>query len=316
MNKIYLTVSTFIVVFLALAIANAPKNHHLIGNYQASPMPIIQDNDPYTSLIKCGPPEAHRGSEFRRYLAASVLITHDNVGGSGTIVYYDRTKNEAYVASCGHLWDGTGQSAAELQFRPLNCKIGVWYHNDVKLPKARTYNATVVFWNKTDGFDTSLLKFTPDWKPDYFPIAPLNYNLVAGNHMHSCGCDGGSEVARYDVEIVGYRKRNDQSMNPPVDLVTIRNSPRPGRSGGGLLSEDGYYVATCWGTSKPDGSGIGVFTPLRSIHQVYAKNGYGWLLNISKGWAHKLPIIDKNNPQNTYDSDYIKYPNNSISIPR
>jgi hypothetical protein len=291
----------------------------MIGNYNVSPdviaMPIIQDTDPYTSFIRCGIPQAHREQEFVKFLSASVMIRCHDCSGSGTIVYYDESRNEAYVASCGHLWEGTGQSAVELQSRPLNCKIAVWYQNEIKLQKAKEYNATVVFWNRTDGYDTSLLKFTPDWKPAYFPIAPINYGIIAGTHMHSCGCDSGSEVARYDVEIVGYRRRKD-TLNSPIDLVTIKNSPRPGRSGGGLLSDDGYYVATCWGTSKVDGSGIGVFTPLKSIHAIYAKNGYSWLLNISQGLAHKLPILDQNNPQNDYNSDYIRYPNNGISIPR
>jgi hypothetical protein len=111
------------------------------------------------------------------------------------------------------------------------------------------------------------------------------------------------------VEIVGPRGN---------DLITTKNSPRPGRSGGGLLSNDGYYIATCWGTSDTTGGGgIGYFTPLSSIHQIYKSNGYGWLLEVNNIWARKIPILDVNNPQGTYPKDYVPIPDsNGFSVPR
>lgn len=44
--------------------------------------------------------------------------------------------------------------------------------------------------------------------------------------LNSCGCDAGSEVALYDVYFEEFRGN---------DLITSKNSPRPGRSGGDYL---------------------------------------------------------------------------------
>ncbi len=277
----------------------APPNSDVIR------MPLVEDTDPYTSNLWWGAPRPDRGPEFRKYLASSLKIRARGSSGSGTIIYYDPRTREAYVASCGHLFPGT-RSASE---GGLNCSVITWYHNNTKLSQPKEYPAQALFWSNQRGYDSSLIKFKPDWIPNYFPIAPLDYKIAPGRHFHSVGCDGGREVARYDVEIVGYRGS---------DLITTRNSPRPGRSGGGLLSDDGYYVGTCWGTSDTSGGGgIGYFTPLKSIRHVYKNNGYDWLLNVANLWARRIPIYDRNNPQGQYPQDYVPIPGpESFLIPR
>lgn len=246
-------------------------------------------------------PTEQRGPEFRKFLAASVKIGVSGGSGSGTIVYYDPEKNLAYVATCGHLWSSGTMSAEEGKKRNLTCKIIIWYQNDKKLEAPKTYTANVVFYSYLRGADSALVTFTPDWTPEYFPFAPANYEYKKGVHAHSCGCDGGNEVAHYDVEMIGVEYK---------DLVTIRNGPRPGRSGGGLMDDNGFYIGTCWGTEFRDGSGRGYFTPLSVIHQVYGGNGYNFLLNLQPGGsvARQIPIRDRNTPQGNYPKDYIILP--------
>ncbi len=267
------------------------KSIHPLDN-----MPLVQN--PQVNYQGGLAPVEERGPEYRKWLAASVKIRVSGASGSGTIVYYDRTKNKAYVASCGHLRSGS-QSFQEGRGRA--CKVETWYHNDKKLSESKIYDAEVLFWSNHPGPDTSLIVFTPDWEPNYFPIAPLDHQIPVGKRVHSCGSDGGRESAHYDVEIVGIQGKN---------LVTEYTSPRPGRSGGGLMDER-YYSATCWGTSDYDGSGIGYFTPLSGIHSYWSANGHSWLLNISPsgGLAQELPIVDHNNPQGRYPKDYIVVPN-------
>jgi hypothetical protein len=91
------------------------------------------------------------------------------------------------------------------------------------------------------------------------------------------------------------------------DLVTTENSPRPGRSGGGLMTEN-FYVGICWGTSSYSGDGNGFFTPLSTIRQYNKQNGYGWLNEVNISWARMIPIKDRNNPQGEYPKDYIPLP--------
>jgi len=260
-------------------------------------MPIIT---PLSNFHGFSPIE-NRGKEFRKWLAPSVKIAVSGGSGSGTIVWYDSIKNTAYVATCGHLWSPGVMTAKDGKKRELTCKIVTWYHNETKLDQPKTYNAKVIFYSYVQGVDTALVTFEPDWTPTYFPIAPSNYKYQSGSTMHSCGCDGGDEVAHYDVEVVGLERST---------LTTIRNSPRPGRSGGGLM-DDKYYIATCVMTSDVNGNGEGYFTPLEVIHKFFSSNGYEFLLKVRHGsdLASKIRIIDMNLKQQKYTSDYILLPN-------
>jgi hypothetical protein len=242
-------------------------------------------------------PVPQRGEEFREYLSASVQIDTEHSYGSGTIIYYDEKSNTAYVASCGHLWDG---SMSYEKRKDKNCQIVVWYHGNKKLSSPKKYKAKILFYRNERGYDISLITFKPDWKPDYFPIAPENYEIKSNSRYHSLGCDNGKEVAHYDVEIIDINK---------TDIVTRFNSPRPGRSGGGLLSTDGYYIGTCWGTSDYSGKGYGYFVPIEHVIEQYKKENLGWLVSISRpSPARKIPIVDINNSQGKYLEEYIPLP--------
>jgi hypothetical protein len=245
------------------------------------------------------PPVEQRGVEFRRFLSTSVKIQVQGGSGSGTIIYYDEEKNLAYVASCGHLWNNGVVSAEDAKKKNIKCKIVVWYKNDKKLEKTEQFDAKLLFYSHTNEIDTSLLVFSPNWKPEYLSIAPINYKYKFNSTAHSCGCDGGSEVAHYEVKLL---ELND-------DIVTIKNSPRPGRSGGGLFDEN-FYIGTCWGTQYVDGSGNGYFTPIKDIHSFWSKQkGYEFLLTGRMNLKAKLiPVVNKNEPNVQYTQDYILAP--------
>ena len=68
-------------------------------------------------------PVEQRGIEFRKWLAPSVKIAVADGSGSGTIVYYDYSKNIAYVATCGHLWPSGVMNVDEGKKRNIKCKV-------------------------------------------------------------------------------------------------------------------------------------------------------------------------------------------------
>jgi hypothetical protein len=263
------------------------------------PMPKV-DNDPFATMAWGGVPQEQREEWTRRWLAVSVKIQVANSSGSGTIVYYNRQDGWAYVQSCGHLWGGN-MSAEQGQARRLTCKVVTWYQNEKKLPQPVSYQAEVLFYSNTSGFDSSLVRFKPDWDATYMPIAPADFKLAEGVRLHSCGCDGGREVAHYDVRFLSYSGE---------DIVTTENSPRRGRSGGGLMTDD-MFVGVCSRSSDPDGTigkGNGYFTGLRAVRYNNERNGYGWLNDGATNWARRIPIIDRNSPQRVYPKDYIPLP--------
>jgi len=270
-------------------------------------MPIVE-NDPYAHLAANVAPVPKRGIEYRKWLQASVRIRVSYASGSGTIVYYDDKTGWAYIQTCGHLWGGmkSNMSAEEGKRRKEKCRINVFYHNEKKLDQPKTYSADVLYYNNRGGpgggHDCALIRFKPDWKPNYFPIAPSDYRYKPGSMLHSTGCDGATEAAHYDVRVIGF---SNSSQFP--SLVTTENSPRPGRSGGGLMN-DSYFVAICWGTSDRSGNGNGFFTPLSTVRYYNEKNGFGWLNDVGSSLARQIPIKDRNNPQRRYEPDYIPLP--------
>lgn len=225
-----------------------------------------------------------RGPEYAKYLSPGAKITVSGGSGSGTIIYYDELDNTAYVATCGHLWPAGVLKNKDAKIKKLKCYLTFWYKNGTKLDMPIKYEGEVLFYSFTQGCDTALVKFNPDFKPNYFRIAPKDYIYKKGASVHSIGCDGAREIAHYDMEILGVRGNN---------LIAIKNSPRPGRSGGGLIDENGLYIGTCWGTTSMDGDGEGFFTPLSTIYSFWKENNFGHIL-INKD-AQKIKVYDSIN---------------------
>lgn len=295
MKRISITILPTLLIILVLFGLNFNYKNDLTINKWApqndvARTPIVFDFKNHKNVIYCSSPKEQRDEQYKKFLASSVKIVANNAGGSGTIIYYNAKENWAYVISCGHLFSGNKNYNPNLKEK---AKIITWYKNNKKLEEPVKYEAEVLFWSNERGYDCSLLRFKPDYEPNYFPIAQVNFNYSKKMILNSLGCDGGKEVARYEVEFVEIRE---------LDLVTAKNSPRPGRSGGGLLTDSKLLVGICWGTSdKTSGNGFGYFTPLSSIHKVLTKNKHEWLLKIIKVYNW-----DKN--QEEYDLDLIPMP--------
>lgn len=253
--------------------------------------PILED----ASQVNIFVPEEQRDEKYTRFLCVSVRVSVQGSAGSGTICHFDPESGWAYVVSCGHLWEGNKNYDPEA---PEKAKITTWYKNSTKLQSPRSYDAEALFWSNKRGRDVSLLRFKPDWNPECSHFAE-EFKAEKGLVLNSMGCDGGKEVARYEVLFL---EMNGQ------DLIAEKNSPRPGRSGGGLLTEDGEIVGVCWGSSDiSTGNGIGYFTPLEAIKKVFEENKHSWLI-CTKHELEIIPIMDWDNPARTYDKRYVPIP--------
>jgi len=222
-----------------------------------------------------------RSFEYYKYLSPSLKVTVPGGSGSGTIIYYDEKLNIAYVATCGHLWSPGVLTSDQAKIKKLKCAVTCWHKDNKKLELPSKYEAEVLFYSYITGCDTALIKFSPDYIPNYFRMGPKNYHYLKGSKVHSMGCDEAREVAHYDMKLIGIEGKN---------LIAIGNSPRPGRSGGGLVDENGIYIGTCWGTTSSNGDGEGYFTPLSVIYSFWEKNNYAFLF--SNKDAESIRIFD------------------------
>lgn len=286
LNKLLGIVGIFLITLTGLAIN--PSQEEMI--------PVMPTHQ--TSMIVNGAaPQELRDESVYRWLSGSFRIENKtgkgSIFGSGTMCYYDRQTNTAYIISCGHLFNGGEKTMF----------IDTWYKNGVKLATPARYKADVIGYSARE--DIAFFKFTPDWVPnEYFPIAPLNTNVEG--YLWSVGCDGGREVAAYKVKATGMEGKGSDSF-----LITRENSPRHGRSGGGLMTPEGWYVGICVRSSDPyNGTGIGLFVPLTRIHAYCNSNNLGFLLGLQPGnnRLSGIPIIDRTEQQGNYPRDYIPLP--------
>lgn len=298
LNKIIFSMSFLLTMCPAIGQVAPPSQRQFAEVDPLDNMPIMERGS-YGANAKT--PNAQRGPEYKKFLAPSCKISVGRSSGSGTLIHYDSEKNIAYVATCGHLWDKGIVDSAEAKRMKIKCKVIFWYHNENKLDAPKQYDADVAFYSYLRGQDTALVTFTPDWKPSASPIAKEDYRYQDGKHAHSVGCDAGSEVAHYDIKMLELNE----------DLVTEENSPRPGRSGGGLMDDEGFYIGTCWGTQYVDGSGKGFFTPLSVIHKFWKKQPeYSFLLNQKQSLTFKyiLKIVDYSGSNESFKPEYILLP--------
>lgn len=239
--------------------------------------------------------EENRDERFLEFLRVSVKISVPGGVGSGTICHYDKNSGWAHVISCGHLWSGNKEYDPKIATR---AKITVWYQNSGRVENPKTYDAEALFWSNARGYDVSLLRFRPDWIPSYAPISSY-FMPKRGKTLHSMGCDGGGEVARYEVRVASFKH---------PDITTEKNSPRPGRSGGGLINDNKTLVGVCWGSSDiVNGDGIGYFTPLDSIREVFTRNKHEWLLNLDVD-ARRIPVVDHGSSEEAHGFHFIPVP--------
>lgn len=280
------------------------KRNFFIGWFLAvaTVLPILDLRaEPVRPILKGNPApdicilEENRDDRYLDLLRVSVKVSVSGGSGSGTICHYDPSTGWAHVISCGHLWSGNKEYSLASK---IPAKIIVWYHEGPRLKEPRSYDAEALFWSNDRGYDVSLLRFRPDWSASYAPIAS-HFSNEKGTVLNSMGCDGGKEVARYEVKISSY-------YHP--DIRTHLNSPRPGRSGGGLLTDERSLVGVCWGTSEvSSGDGIGFFTPLDSIRKVFEENKHGWLLAVA--WdARKIPIVDHDQIGREHNMHFVPVP--------
>jgi len=270
---------------------------------EQAPLPVNwQDTKPVIDIpffkTNLKPGWEERDVKYRRWLACSVRVTaYNGGGGSGTICYYDATNNWAYVISCGHLFPRGYKSAEAYKKNPGVKKIMTWYHNDKKLSEPKSYKAEVLCHTWDGIYDVSLMRFKPDWKPWTCKIAPKDFKLVKGQYYHSCGCDGLREVAHYSVKFE--QERNAKGV---TEVLTTQNSPRGGRSGGGVFSDDHQLLFIC----SRGGSGWGYWSSLLQIHKFLNAEGFKFVLDGSL--ARKVPIKDRQNPDKKYSEDFIPLP--------
>ncbi len=253
---------------------------------------------PFEATTYARPGWEERGPEWVQWLAVGVRFS----SGSGTICYYDPDTGYAYVISAGHLFRGNSLTYEQAKRNPKTRTIEVFYHNYRKLKKPRKYKAEILAYRNFSKsvYDVSLCRFKADWDIEWYaPIARRYERLWEGQKLHSIGSDGLTDVAHYLIEYI-----EERDKGPVTEIITYRNNPRNGRSGGGVMLDNGQLVAIC-----SRGNGTAQWTSLQQIYKfLHEEEEFAFLLDVRTSIARQIPIVDTARPEMKFHEDYIPIP--------
>lgn len=194
-------------------------------------------------------PRASRPSSaddmHERLLAAAVrLKVHDPDGhswGSGTVI--DARAGEALVLTCGHIFrDSQGRGRIEVDLFAPGSPRGL----------------TGELIGYDDKADVGLVSIRTDFNLTPIPVAPSDYAIAPGDAVFTIGCSNAADPTVEESRINSIGK----FLGPPN--LQVAGQPVDGRSGGGLVSADGYVIGVCNAADPSDNEGL--FAALDSIH--------------------------------------------------
>lgn len=199
-------------------------------------------------------------------LAACVRIkVADKTGnsyGSGTVI--DVRSGEALVLTCAHLFrdsDGKGNIRVDL-FGPNQQQV------DGRLIGCDLEK------------DVGLVSMPAPAGLRAIPIAPPGYSLHTGDKVATIGCSDGNPPTVQSSHVDSI----DRFRGPPN--FQVAGQPVQGRSGGGVVSADGYVVGVCNAADPEDNEGL--YAALPSIYKEIDRAKLSFVYN-SRAASATLP---------------------------
>jgi len=246
--------------------------------------------------------EAHE-----KYIYPIVRVTQGLVGGSGTLVYSQKTEADSsiystYILTNYHVIDGaitiTKEWDSNLQKDVKKEKRGIVYVEIFKYRNLSTpigtlkVEAEIVLYNKNE--DMALIKLRSEEKIDYVAVLPkpdVQYKVM--DETVACGCSLGFPP----IPTTGCITR----LNFQIDSLPFHMSSSQiiyGNSGGAMfLAETGELIGipslvpiVGWGNPVPH---MGLFIPIERIYKWLEKEHYDFIFNPEKTENQCLEIRKK-----------------------
>jgi thiol-disulfide isomerase/thioredoxin len=234
---------------------------------QASRPPVAPKQDPAVMLTSAtttrgadvvsavARSEPGRAIGDRDLVWASVrLRIEDSTGsscGTGTIV--DSRQGEALIVTCGHIFRDSqekGHTAAEGTKR----RIAVDLFGPV--PAENIPGHLICF---DENRDVGLLSIRVPGAVTVVHVAPPGYRVSRDDRVINVGCNNGESPTVRHAAVASL----DRYQGPPN--IEVTGQPVPGRSGGGLFTQDGLLIGICFAADRDDNQGL--YAALASIHE-------------------------------------------------
>jgi thiol-disulfide isomerase/thioredoxin len=199
--------------------------------------------------------ETRRTISDRELVSASVrLRIEDSTGsscGTGTIV--DARQGEALILTCGHIFRDS-QEKGHATGEGTNRHITVDLFGPVRVDNIP---GRLICFDETR--DVGLLSIHVAGPVTVVHVAPSGYRVGRGDRVINVGCNNGESPTVRHAAVASL----DRYLGPPN--IEVTGQPLPGRSGGGLFTEDGLLIGVCNAADRDDNQGL--YAALASVHE-------------------------------------------------
>jgi hypothetical protein len=134
---------------------------------------------------------------------------------------------------------------------------------DLFYPQPHTVTGTLISYD--DLRDIGLVSIETEHALKTIPIAPENYRVQPNSKVITVGCNSGNDPTVCNSHVKSINRYN----GPPN--IQVAGAPVDGRSGGGLISSEGFLVGVCNAADPEDDEGI--YAALGTLHWQLAQVG-------------------------------------------
>ncbi|WP_406698975.1 sigma-70 family RNA polymerase sigma factor [Singulisphaera sp. Ch08] len=280
LRTMFLTQFKMMAATLLLAIGGLLASIPLLINPQVNAAPALEKATQAAGLTAPAPRPADRDDNDEPTLdvetnpkpwETTVRIKvhgNGNIGfGSGTVI--KSTPAESLILTCAHIFVTEHKPNDPPREFPHRVAVDLFdgeLHKTSKVQYLETVTAELVDYDV--GRDVGLLRIRPKRTLAVSPIVPLSWGPQKGMKMTTGGCSEGNSATFWTTQVT----------NPKVLLsseaqyygIECNFAPKPGRSGGGLFTTDGF-VAGVSNYAEPQGN-RGFYAVPESIYHLLARN--------------------------------------------
>ncbi|SIO55491.1 RNA polymerase sigma factor, sigma-70 family [Singulisphaera sp. GP187] len=269
-----------------------PKSATQRATPDPQPKPADSDNDGEAKdepvLIVESPPKPWE---------TCVRINFPNNGGTGSGTVIQSTSNESLIITSARFFNSENKNPYTPEKFPHTVKVDIF---DGKFHKPNddivwsTFTAKLVDYDLDR--DICLLRIHPNRILAVSPIVRPWWGPQKGMKMMTAGFSNGGPATFWTTQVIDPKVRF--FANSPYDGIQCEFAPKPGRSGGGLFTLDGFLAGVC-NYAEPQGN-RGYYATPESIYQLLNRNGlaalYGEKEPLNSEDATKNPTTSRPSP--------------------
>ena len=209
--------------------------------------------------------------------------------GSGTVI--SSNAEESIILTCAHIFSVKGRQPSPRQFNlPVmvelfDGKLGGPGGQTVR-PIGEPIPGEVIDYDFDR--DVALVRIRPGRAVPSSRVVPPHWRPEARMGMYTVGCSHGEDATAWNTVIYAPSSRFRVPGKQNYDAIECLHSPKQGRSGGGLFTDNGYVAGVCNFAFDPS-VGRGLYASPKSIYAILDRN------KMSHLYSYRAPVYVADN---------------------